>query len=471
MGLSLAPEAGRDKKTVPCSCLELYNGSMELRSVLEQIQRSALEAVEPEQAVSRLLNREDERLQVTDRTYSLTDRRVFLVGAGKAAVPMARAVEEVLGEKLEMGLVVVKYGHSGTLQKTTVLEGGHPEPDKGGYQSAQRLLTFLRENLHERDLLIVVISGGGSALLPVPVSAITFEEKQATTSLLLKSEATIQEINAIRKHLSRIKGGRLLDYTQGAEVMTLLLSDVVGDDPASIASGLTSADPTTFQQCVDILHRQGIAEKVPTSVLHYLRSGAAGSLGAEETPKPGDPRLEKVQNAIVACNTQALQAAAEQARVLGFSPLILSSSMTGNTADVALLHVAVAREVLGSGHPIHPPCCIISGGETTVRLSGTGKGGRNQEFVLWCAREIANWSHTPVLFASLGSDGTDGPTDAAGAVASPETARLARAKGLSIQDYLDRNDSYHFFAQLGDLIMTGPTLTNVMDFHFVLIDR
>ena len=465
MAWSLAFEAVTDKKTVLCSCLELYNGPMDLRSALEQIQSSALEAVEPEQAVSRLLNRENDRLQVADRIYSLSDRRVFLVGAGKAGVPMARAVEGVLGEKLEMGLVVVKYGHSGRLQKTTVLEGGHPEPDEGGYQATQHLLTFLRQNLQESDLLIVVISGGGSALLPAPVSAITFEEKQATTSLLLKSEATIQEINAIRKHLSRIKGGRLLDYTQGAEVMTLLLSDVVGDDPASIASGLTSADPTTFQQCVEILHRQGIEEKVPASVLEYLRSGE------EETPKPGDPRLGMVQNAIVGCNTQALQAAAEQARVLGFSPLILSSSMTGNTADVALLHVAVAREVLGSGHPIAPPCCIISGGETTVRISGTGKGGRNQEFALWCAREIADWSHTDVLFASLGSDGTDGPTDAAGAVASPATAQLARAKGMSIQDHLDRNDSYHFFAQLGDLIMTGPTLTNVMDLHFVLIDR
>ena len=443
---------------------------MELHSVLEEIQRSALQAVEPEKAVSRLLKREDDRLRVTDRTYSLTDRRVILAGAGKAAVPMARAVEGVLGDDLAAGLAVVKYGHSGTLRKTTVLEAGHPEPDEGGYQAIQRLLSFLRDNLQERDLLLIVISGGGSALLPAPVSAITFEEKKATTTLLLQSEATIQEINAVRKHLSTIKGGRLLDFTQGAQVIALMLSDVVGDDPATIASGPTSPDPTTFEQCLEIIRKQALEEQLPASVLNYLGAGAAGTQGTQETPKPGDPRFERVQNIIVGCNTQALQGAAQRARELGFSPLILSSSLTGNTADVALLHVAISRQVLESGDPISPPCCIISGGETTVRLAGKGKGGRNQEFALWCAREIAGWNHSQVLFASLDSDGSDGPTDAAGAVASPQTARLASAKGLSIQDYLDRNDSYHFFAELGDLIKTGPTLTNVMDLHFILID-
>ena len=417
----------------------------------------------------RFLNREGDQLRVAEQTFFLAQRRVFLIGAGKAGLPMARAVEGVLGDKLEKGVVVVKYGHGGSLQKTTVLEGNHPDPDEGGYESTQRVLAFLQKNLQEKDLLLLVISGGGSALLPAPVSAITFEEKKAVAALLLQSEATIQEINAIRKHLSRIKGGQLLNYTQGAEVISLLLSDVVGDDLASIASGPTNPDPTTYSQCMEIIRRYGLEEKVPGSVLDHLQAGAAGTPGTEETPKPGDPRFERVHNVIVGCNMQALQAAAERADQLGFSPLILSSSITGNTADVALAHVAIAREALETGNPIRPPCCIISGGETTVRLTGTGKGGRNQEFALWCAREIANWSHSQVLFASVGSDGTDGPTDAAGAIASPETARRAQEKGLSIQDYLDRNDSYHFFAELGDLIMTGPTLTNVMDLRFVLI--
>jgi hydroxypyruvate reductase len=444
---------------------------MELRSVLEQVQRSALEAVEPEGAVLRFLSQKDGQLQVAERIYSVGRRRVFLIGAGKAGLPMARAVEGVLGDELEAGRVVVKYGHGGTLQKTAVLEGNHPDPDQGGYESTQRVLAFLQKNLHKNDLLLVVISGGGSALLPAPVSAITFEEKQAASALLLQSEATIQEINTIRKHLSRVKGGQLLNYTQGAEVISLLLSDVVGDDLASIASGPTNPDPTTFSQCVEIIRRYGLEKKMPGSVLKHLQSGVAGSPGSEETPKPGDPRFERVHNVIVGCNMQALEAAAEKARQLGFSPLILSSSITGNTADVALSHVAIARQALETGDPIQPPCCIISGGETTVRLTGTGKGGRNQEFALWCAREIADWDHSQVLFASVGSDGTDGLTDAAGALASPETARRAQEKNLSIQDYLDRNDSYHFFAELGDLIMTGPTLTNVMDLRFVLIDR
>ena len=444
---------------------------MELRSVLEQVQQSALEAVDPEGAVLGCFNRENDQLRVAGRTYSLPQRRVFLIGAGKAGLPMARAVERALGDALEAGMVVVKYGHGGTLQKTTVHEGNHPDPDQGGYQSTQRVLAFLQDNLQKNDLLIVVISGGGSALLPAPVSAITFEEKKAASALLLQSEATIQEINTIRKHLSRVKGGQLLNYTHGAEVITLLLSDVVGDDLASIASGPTNPDPTTFSQCMEIIRRYGLEKKIPGSVLKHLQSGAAGSPGSEETPKPGDPRFERVHNVIVGCNMQALQAAAEKASQLGFSPLILSSSITGNTADVALSHVAIARQALETGDPIQPPCCIISGGETTVRLTGTGKGGRNQEFALWCAREIADWSHPKILFASVGSDGTDGPTDAAGALASPETARRALERNLSIQDHLDRNDSYHFFSELGDLIMTGPTLTNVMDLRFVLIGR
>jgi glycerate 2-kinase len=443
---------------------------MKLHQALDAIQQSALDAVDPRKAVLNFLRRENDHLSIDGQSYPLSDRRVFLVGAGKAAVPMAQAVETILGDQLEEGLVIVKYGHVASLQKTLVLEGAHPEPDEAGCKAAQSLLAFLQDKLSPKDLLLVVISGGGSALLPVPVKEITFEEKRETTSLLLQSEASIQEINTIRKHLSQIKGGRLLDYTKGAQLLVLLLSDVVGDDLASIASGPASPDPTTFHQCTEIIQRLGIQEDLPESVRKYLNAGA-GNQGPKETPKPGDSRFDRVHNVIVGCNIKALQAAAKKAQALGFTPLILSDSITGNTTESARMHVALARQVLKTGDPLPPPCCLISGGETTVRLTGDGKGGRNQEFALCCAREIADWSHTNLLFSSLGSDGTDGPTDAAGAVASPETAGHAAARGLSVQDYLDRNDSYHFFQEVGGLITTGPTLTNVMDLRFVLIDR
>ncbi len=440
---------------------------MDLHQALDEIQQAALEAVDPYKAVLNFLGRKKDHLRIDGRSYALRDRRVFLAGAGKAAVPMAQAVESVLGDQLEKGMVIVKYGHAADLDRTTVLEGAHPEPDKAGSEAARSLLAFLGDHLKPSDLLLVVISGGGSALLPVPVEEITFEQKRETTSLLLQSEATIQEINTIRKHLSQVKGGRMLDYTQGAELLVLLLSDVVGDDLASIASGPTSPDPTTFDQCTELIRQHGIEETLPEAVRAYLTAGARNQ-GPSETPKPGDTRFDRVHNVIVGCNIQALEAAAGKAQKLGFTPLILSDSITGNTTESALMHVALARQVLKTGDPLPAPCCLISGGETTVRLTGDGKGGRNQEFALWCAREIVGWSHD-VLFSSLGSDGTDGPTDAAGAVVSPETSRRADMKGLSLQDYLERNDSYHFFREVGGLITTGPTLTNVMDLRFVLI--
>lgn len=440
---------------------------VQLKEALQQIFRSALQAVDAEKAVAAAVQRRQEQLEIGTHHYDLGKfRKIFLVGAGKAAVPMARALETIVGDRLEAGRVVVKYGHGGSLEKTQVLEAGHPEPDEAGARAAAELLSFLQQNLSAQDLLLVVISGGGSALLPAPVAGISLPDKQAATSVLLQCGASIQEMNAIRKHLSRIKGGRLLEHTQGARVAALLLSDVVADDMASIASGPTVPDPTTFEQCLEIVRRHQIEQALPEAVMNYLRAGAGGD--SRETLKPGEPRFERVQNLIVASNGAALRAAAHKARSLGFTPLILSSSMQGNTEDVARVHVAIAREILTSGQPVAPPCCVISGGETTVKVTGTGKGGRNQEFALCCAREIAAWD-APVLFASLGSDGTDGPTDAAGAFASPATARKAHSRHLSIQDHLARHDSYHFFQQLEDLIITGPTQTNVMDLRFILV--
>ncbi|MCY3776123.1 MAG: glycerate kinase [Candidatus Aminicenantes bacterium] len=445
--------------------------SIRLERILELVYRAALAAVDPGQTVRDSLFLDDEVLRVGDRAYPLREfRKIFLAGAGKAAVPMAGAVEQILGDRLNSGLVVVKYGHGGVLDRTRVLEAGHPEPDENGVAATSRILEFLDRNLTSQDLLLVLISGGGSALTPCPVPGITLSDKQAATSVLLNSGATIHEINAIRKHLSRFKGGRLLRHTHGAQVVSLLLSDVVGDDVSSIASGPTVPDPTRFEDCLGILTQYGIRTAVPDPVLQYLQEGAAGGVDApRETPKENDPAFVKVQNRVVGSNILALKAAADESRRLGFAPLILSSSVYGNTEDVAKVHVGIAREVLQSGHPVAPPCCIISGGETTVRVTGSGKGGRNQEFALWCAREMESWGNEPLLIASIGSDGNDGPTDAAGAWATPETARRSRSLGLDPDSYLGDNDSYHFFEKLGDLIITGPTQTNVMDLRFILV--
>jgi glycerate 2-kinase len=438
-----------------------------LRETLKDIYSCALKAVDPEAAVLRFLNRDSDALRVAGASYDLDSfRRIILVGFGKAGVPMAAAVEQVLGERLDAGLVVVKYGHGGELRRTRVLEASHPEPDQAGERGATEILELLEAG-GEKDLLLVVVSGGGSALVPAPVEGVSLADKQRTTAALLRCGATIHELNAIRKHLSRIKGGGLLRHARGATVIALMLSDVVGDDMSTIASGPTVPDPTTFTDCLEIARSYGLEADLPPAVVEHFEAGAAGDVA--ETLKPGTAAASRVQNVIVGSNFMALAAAAERAQVLGFAPLILSSSIEGNTADIARLHVALAREVVSTGHPLPKPCCLISGGETTLKVTGTGKGGRNQEFVLWCAREATHWDHRDLLFASLGSDGTDGPTDAAGAVAGPETAGRAKEQGLSIEEHLARNDSYHFFEPLGDLIMTGPTRTNVMDLRFVLI--
>ncbi len=441
----------------------------QLQACLRPLYESALSAVDSKKAVHGFLRRRGDQLQAGPRRYALSCfRKVFTVGVGKAGVPMAQAVEEILGDRLEGGFVVVKHGHGGPLDKIRIWESGHPEPDQAGLQGAEELLRFLRENVQTKDLLLVLLSGGGSALLPSPAAGITFEAKKQTTTVLLKCGADIHEINTLRKHLSRIKGGRLLEYAQDATLVGMILSDVVGDDPTSIASGPTAADPTTFADCLGIVEKYGIQRELPRAVWDYLRAGHEKRV--TETPKPGDQRFDRVQNAVIGSNILALQAAAEKSTSLELAPLVLSSSIYGNTADVARVHVALAQEVLHSGNPVRTPCCLISGGETTLKVEGSGKGGRNMEFVLWCAREIRHWDRRlPVLFASLGSDGTDGPTDAAGAVATPLTIARAAEKQLSIRDHLARNDSYHFFSALGDLILTGPTQTNVMDLRFVLI--
>ena len=433
----------------------------------DRILEAAIRAVEPGAAVRRHCRREDNKLYIGDREYDLTGfERVFIVGAGKAGAPMALALEELLGERVTGGVLCVKYGHSETTRITRILEGGHPVPDENGVTAARKIVETARR-AGDRDLVLCVLSGGGSALTPLPVSGITLEEKQEATRILLASGATIHEINTIRKHISDFKGGNLARAVYPAALVSLILSDVVGDDLDVIASGPTVPDSSTYQDCQLVFERRGIAGSIPESIKSHILRGARGEV--PETPKPGDPVFLRTRNVVVGCNRDAVQAAASEAKRLGYEPLILSTRIEGETKEVARVLSAVAKEVVESGNPISAPACILSGGETTVTLRGNGLGGRNMEFVLAAAIELAGWNR--VVTVSVGTDGSDGPTDAAGAVCDGLTVHRAVEKGLDPVSFLSNNDSYHFFKQMDGLIQTGPTKTNVMDLRFSLVGR
>ncbi len=393
-------------------------------------------------------------------------RRVLLLSIGKAAAPMAAAAEKILGEAIAAGLVVTKYGHGDRLRRCRILECGHPVPDENGVAAASAVLDLLA-GAGPQDLVLCLLSGGGSALCPAPAEGLSLADKQETTRLLLSCGATIHHINTLRKHLSRLKGGQLCRAAGGARVVSLILSDVIGDDLDIIASGMTAADPSTFADCLDIVHRYDIFDRLPPAVRRRLQDGAAGRLA--ETPKPGDPLFARVENHIVGSNGSALQAAASEARRLGYQPLILTSRLTGEACQAAKVLAAIAMEAQHSANPAAPPLCLLAGGETTVTLSGAGKGGRNMEFALAAALELAGTVGIRLLAA--GTDGNDGPTDAAGALVDGGTVARAAALGLSAAEVLARHDSYPFFEALGNLLITGPTRTNVMDLVIALVDR
>jgi glycerate 2-kinase len=435
------------------------------KEILGRILKAGLDAVDPEAAVRKWVFRKGSTLFVGDRDYDL-DRyeRVLLVGAGKGTAPMAKAVEEILGDHLTSGWIIVKYGYGIPLHKTHTMEAGHPIPDEAGLGAADSLLHTIGE-CGEEDLIICAFSGGGSALLPAPCPPLSLDEKQQTTRLLLESGATIDEINAIRKHLSRIKGGWLAKTAYPATLVSLLLSDVVGDRLDVIASGPTVPDETTFGDCISIVEKYRLAGKLPKAVTTLFHQGAAGSI--PETPKKGDEVFSKVQNLIVGNNRNALLAAQEQAISLGYNTMILSSQIEGEAREVAQVFASIGKEISQSGLPIAPPACILAGGEPTVTIRGQGKGGRNQELALACAISIDGWYRIALL--SAGTDGTDGPTDAAGAIVDGTTCRRAREADLNPNAFLMANDSYSFFESLGDLVKTGPTRTNVMDIICVLV--
>jgi len=412
--------------------------------------RAALAAADPAAAVARHLERMN--LERFDR--------VFVVGSGKAGASMAQAAERVLGRRIAAGFINVKYGHTAPLRRIELNECGHPVPDAAGVAGAERIAA-LAASASRDDLVLCLISGGASALLPAPAPPITLEEKQAVTRLLLACGATIHEINCVRKHISRIKGGQLARLAAPATVESLLLSDVIGDDLDVIGSGPTAPDASTFGRAAGIFEKYGIAARVPETVRDRIAAGVRGEI--PETPKPGDPLFRRVRNTVVGSNRLALDAAARRARVLGYRTLVLASGIQGETREIARMHAAIAREIASSGQPARPPACIITGGETTVTLRGDGLGGRNQEFVLAAAIDIAGLPGTVVF--SAGTDGSDGPTDAAGAIADGATL----ARGSEARQFLDANDSYHYFEALGDLVKTGPTNTNVMDVRIMLV--
>jgi len=422
-----------------------------LRRQALSIFRAALAAADPVDAVVRHLR---------SRDYSRF-RHIYAIGAGKAGASMALAAERVLGRRITAGLLNVKYGNTAKLRRIELNPCGHPLPDEPGVAGSTRIAEIAAQ-AGEGDLVLCLISGGASALLPLPADPITLAEKQATTQLLLSCAANIHEINCVRKHLSRIKGGQLARLATPAAVESLLLSDVIGDDLDVIGSGPTAPDASTFAGALAILEKFDLLERVPAAVRLRLDRGARGEL--PETPKPGDRLFRGVRNVLVGNNRLALDAAAARARALGFRTLVLSSEIQGETREIARMHAAIAREIVSTSRPVKAPACIITGGETTVTLHGDGLGGRNQEFVLAAALEIAGLRHVVVL--SAGTDGSDGPTDAAGAMA--DGATLARSS-RSAADALANNDAYPYFEDLGDLIITSSTGTNVMDLHLILV--
>ena len=436
-----------------------------LREDAKRIFRAGLKAVEPDQAVKRYVKVKEKILKIGQKKYSLDEiNHIFVVGMGKAGFPMAKAIEEIIGDRISKGIVVVKYGYGGELKKIRILEASHPVPDEAGIEAAQKIANLVR-NTDEKDLVICLISGGGSALLPAPVNEISLEEKQLTTELLLKCGASIQEINTIRKHLSWIKGGQLAKLIYPSSLQALILSDVVGDELDAIASGPTVPDSTTFEESWEIIKNYNIQSQLPESVIKHIKMGKEGML--PETPKKGDPIFKKVDNLIIGSNILALEAAKEEATKLGYNCLILSSSIQGEAREVVKVHAAIVKEISSSKNPVSTPACILSGGETTVKVRGEGLGGRNLEFSLAASIQIKGMKN--VLILSAASDGTDGPTDAAGAFVDGSTWSRAIDIGLNPQKFLNNNDSYHFFQQLGDLFITGPTNTNVMDIHILLV--
>jgi glycerate 2-kinase len=427
-----------------------------MKDELGKILDAALAAADPGRTVHRFLSMEDERVRVGNEVFE--PRCVFVLAVGKAAGPMARATGEVLGEALSGGLCVIKAGHEEPPEPFETVAASHPEPDERSVQAAERVEEFL-DALEDGDLLLVLVSGGASALLADSAPGITLADLKQLTGALLRSGAAIDEINTVRKHVSTLKGGNLVRRAAPARVVALLLSDVVGDEPSSIGSGLTAPDPTKLEDTRTVLERYKI--EAPQSVADHLEKG-------HETPKPGDSAFEKLTNVIVGGGRLTATAAAEKARELGYEHLLLSTYVTGEAQGAAGLHAAIVKEVLESGNPLSPPCALVSGGEATVVVRGEGTGGPNQEFALALAVELEGVEEGWAALA-VDTDGNDGPTDAAGGLVTGESAAAIREGGVDPAEALAENDAYHALEAGDALVFTGSTGTNVNDLRVVLI--
>lgn len=450
---------------------------------LEKIVGDALARVNPYDMIRNAVSLDGATLNIdTESVHDSLDldafERIFVIGAGKAGAPMARALEELLGDRISAGVVSVKEGHVEELARVQLVEAGHPIPNDASVEAGRRVLELAGES-DRATLVLTVISGGGSALLAAPLStevdgervSLSLGQIQQTTQALLDSGATIHEVNAVRKHLSAIKGGRLAEALAPAHSISLILSDVVGDDLDSIASGLTVPDGSTFADALAHIDRYGIRDRLSGDVLRVLDAGAAG--GIAETPAPDNEAFRLVRNVLVGTNYQALLAASETARSLGYEPVLLTSRLTGEAREAAGFLASIIAEVRSHERPVSAPACILCGGETTVTIRGGGRGGRNQELALAMVEEMGRHPelYASTAFLSAATDGTDGPTDAAGAFASPEIARRAAEAGLDATRSLAENDSYRFFDGIGELLRTGPTNTNVCDIQVALVDE
>ncbi len=430
-----------------------------LRRAAAQILAAGLEAADPEALVARHLTRRGRWLRAAGGRYDLGRGRLVLIALGKAAGAMARAAESVLGDALQEGLAVSVAPHP-ALRRTRLLVAGHPLPDRRGLAAAREVERLLR-GLERDDLLLLLLSGGASALLPAPVEGVTLADKARLTRRLLRAGADIREVNTVRKHLSRLKGGGLARLAAPARVVCLVLSDVVGDDLSTIASGPTVPDPTTFADARSVLVRRGLWAGLPASVRRHLEGGLRARRA--ETPKPGDPVFARVRTRLLGGNRRSVQAAAGVARRLGLATRILTYRLAGEARDVGRALAATLGARIDKRRGCNAPLCLLAGGETTVTVEGRGRGGRNQELALGAVPGLAA-RRAPALIASLATDGIDGASDAAGAVADDRTAGRAARLGLPPVDaFLAANDSSAFFAPLGDLIVTGPTGTNVAD--------
>ena len=441
-----------------------------LRSHAQDIFIGCLNAVDPYSAVKRFIRLEGNRLMLGRDRKSETEidvakfDRISIVGAGKASAPMARAIEDLFGKRIQVGMINLKYGFTEELAFTEIVEAGHPIPDEKGVKGTRKILDFL-QSAGEKDLIFSLISGGGSALLPQPAGDITLSEKQAITRGLLACGANIDEINTVRKHISSSKGGQMARAAFPATIVNLMLSDVVGDKVDVIASGPFVPDSSTFKDVSGIFKKYDLKD-IPAAIYEYVWAGVREEI--PETPKENDKIFDRVLNFIVGSNIMALEAASEKAKELGYQTIILSSMVEGETREVARVHSAIAKELVKTGRPFHPPACIISGGETTVTIRGKGLGGRNQEFCLAACLDLAELPPRVVILSG-GTDGNDGPTNAAGALVDPLTVMRGKDAGMEVTEFLNNNDAYHFFENTNDLLITGPTNTNVMDVRLVLV--